>query len=565
VKDRPLSMFVGTNDGMIRAISLEEFRPTTSLEYTQSYVAGQQMWAFVPPMFLPRLKDNLTGHRITVDGIPVVKDVYFSRSATAKSDASADQFRTVLITGMRGGGNGYVALDVTNPTKPKFLWQFSDPDMGPSYAQPAIAQATWKEGTATKNGAVAILSGGLGELGNSGVIGDCTLAGGLTNPQMALGTGRFASYSNIKGAPNTRDMRVRDEIRCWKVQGRAMYFIDVATGRLIKKIFRDVSNTKFLLPSPMVSTPVIYQNDIGTRASRAFVVDADGVIWRIDMSTPDVEENDGTKGWTMRPFHDIFWDRTWAQGERSYEAPTLTTDDLGNVVVIVGTGDTDNFIKTAIENKVVSLTEVFDSKIVSSDVADKWAASVNWEKVVKTTNGLRPSELVTGSMGLYAGQLFFGTFIAKPGGNSCDFGAGRVHAVHYNAPDINDPNTKFGTVQTFGPMLLPNIAIGASDSVINVDYTEAEPNLMIMGLGITQRPSCDLADVTFNDPWGDPTIHTTSKPYDPALFLVAQGSGSTSSTSLLRANDGGRLLNVQLEVKRPKIPVRIVSWAGSVD
>jgi hypothetical protein len=49
------------------------------------------------------------------------------------------------------------------------------------------------------------------------------------------------------------------------------------------------------------------------------------------------------------------------------------------------------------------------------------------------------------------------------------------------------------------------------------------------------------------------------------LFLVAQGSGATDSGSLLRANAGGRLLNVQLEINRPKIPVRVVSWAGSVD
>jgi len=234
------------------------------------------------------------------------------------------------------------------------------------------------------------------------------------------------------------------------------------------------------------------------------------------------------------------------------------------VVVIVGTGDTDNFVKTAIENKVVSVTEVFDSKVASADEADKWAAALNWEKKVKTTGGLRRSELVTGSMGLYAGQLFFGTFIAKTGTNSCDYGAGRIHAVHYLKRNPDDENPPVGDVRTWGPQPL-DIAVGVSDSVINVDYTEAEPNLMIMGLGVTQRPSCDLADVTENDPWGESTINTTERPYDPALFLVAQGSGATSQTSLLRANEGGRLLNVQLEINRPKIPVKIVSWAGSVD
>jgi type IV pilus assembly protein PilY1 len=517
-------------------------------------------------MFVRRLKDNLTDHRITMDGSPVVKSVYFSRSPTAKASADADQYRTVLISGMRGGGKGYIALDVTNPTVPKFLWQFTDTHMGETYGQPAIAQASWLEPDGTeKNGAIAILSGGLGRLGPSGVAGDCTV-GGAANPQMLLGTSPFASYSDIKNAPLARDMRFRDNIHCWEQQGRALYIVDVATGRLIKKLFRDVSDTKHLFTSPMVSTPVIFQNDVGTRASRAFVVDADGVIWRIDLSSLEPEPSDGMKGWTARPFHDIFWDRGPAAGERTYEAPVLSTDALGNLVVIVGTGDTDNFVKPAVENRVVSVTEVFDSRVTIGEFADKWAAALNWEKIVKSTGGLVRSELVTGSMGLYAGQLFFGTFIAVSGTDACDFGAGRLHAVDFIQRDPDDANPTIGGVTTYGPKQLLNVsADAAGNTLINVASEDAISNLMIMGLGITQRPSCELTDVNISDPWNEQTIRTSSKAFDPALFLVAQGSGDANASSLLRTNAGGRLLNVQLQVNRPKVAPRIVSWAGSVD
>jgi hypothetical protein len=272
------------------------------------------------------------------------------------------------------------------------------------------------------------------------------------------------------------------------------------------------------------------------------------------------------KGWTARPFHDIFWDRGPADGERSYEAPILSTDELGNLVVIVGTGDTDNFVKPAVENRVVSLTEVFDARVTTGEFADKWAAALNWEKKVKTTGGLVPSELITGSMGLFAGQLFFGSFISvSSSSNVCDYGAGRIHAVHFTARSTTDANPTVGGVQTYGPLPLNNVAVGDAATVINVDATSAVSNLMVMGLGITQRPSCELTDVNINDPWLGQSIRSSSQNYDPALFLVAQGSGDVSATSLLRANAGGRLLNVQLELDRPEVPVRVVSWAGSVD
>ena len=564
VKDRPLTMFVGTNDGMLRAIAVEAFHPTSSPAYDDDFDAGEQMWGFVPPMLLQRLQDNLTDHRITMDGTPVVKDVYFKRSLIAKASANASDYHTVLISGMRGGGNGYIALDVTDPTDPKFLWQFTDPLMGRTYAQPAIAQATWRTPSGSlKNGAVAILSGGVGQVGNSGVANDCVNG---TNPQMLLGSTRWSGFPDIGSTTPARDLLYRTDFRCWESQGRALYFIDVETGELIKRIARDASNTRFLFPVPLVSTPVIFQNEIGTAASRAFVVDAAGVIWRIDLGTTEPQPNDGMKGWTARPFHDIFWDSDEFGGEVSYETPVMSVDELGRVVVIVGTGDTDNFLKTSVRNKVVSVTEVIDKGITALEPADSWAAALNWEKVQKP-GSFEVSELVTGSMGLFAGQLYFGSFIGVSGAD-CDYGRGRVHAVDYVKRDINDRNPVIGSnPPTYGPVVLQNVAVGSdSTSLINVTEADAEPNLMIMGLGITQRPTCDLDNPNLNDPWGQKNVVDVSSDSEPALFLVAQGSGDSGTNSVLRDNAGaGRLLNVQLEINRPKTKGRVLSWATSVD
>ena len=567
VKDRPLTMFVGTNDGMIRAISVEDFRPTTGHYAMDRFGAGEQMWGFVPPMMLRRLQDNLTDHRITMDGTPVVKDVYFDRNLSAKSDANANNYHTVLITGMRGGGRGYIALDVTDPTDPKFLWQFTDDLMGNTYAQPAIAQAVWTDSAGRpRNGAIAILPGGLGTIGPSGVSGDCT--NGATNPQMRLGSTPFFSIAEPSATTPVRDMQHRADIRCWKPEGRSIYIVDVASGELIKRIALDTGGRKYLFTSPMVSTPVIFQSEAGSLASRAFLTDADGVIWRVDLTSADPVPNDGMKGWTARPFHDIFWDGTPTSGERSFEAPVMSIDELGRVVLIVGTGDTDNFVKATVRNKVVSVTELL-TNLINVEPAELWAAGLNWEKVVKPTNGLVESELVTGSMGLVAGQLYFGSFIAVSGGNACNYGRGRIHAVDFVKRDITDENPalRSGVPKTFGPKPLTNVAVGTdASSIINVSEADAASNLMIMGLGITQRPSCELDNPNLQDPWGLNTVADVSSHSEPALFVVAQGTGDTGPNSVLKTNKGlGRLLNVQLEVKRPKTQSRVLSWATSVD
>ena len=161
-------------------------------------------------------------------------------------------------------------------------------------------------------------------------------------------------------------------------------------------------------------------------------------------------------GWTVRPFHDLFWDRGPAGGELTYEQPMLSVDTDGRLVVIVGTGDNNNFVKPTIENRVVSLTEVLDTNVTNPGRPEDFKASLNWEMRVKPTNGLVASELVTGSMGLYNGALFFATFIAITGSNACDMGKGRIHAVDYVLHDATDTN---GTnPQTYGPLRLPGLA-----------------------------------------------------------------------------------------------------------
>lgn len=118
------SVYVAANDGMLHA-----FDATT----------GEERWAYVPPQQLGemwRLADNnyATHHRYFLDGPLTVSDIY---------DGSA--WKTILVGAMGKGGRAIYALDITNPTAPKALWNFTNDNLGYTYGTPIITKigTTW--------------------------------------------------------------------------------------------------------------------------------------------------------------------------------------------------------------------------------------------------------------------------------------------------------------------------------------------------------------------------------------------------------------------------------------
>jgi type IV pilus assembly protein PilY1 len=118
---RPDTVFVGANDGMLHA-----FRADTLAE----------LFAYVPSFVVKNLRDlTLPGyvHRSYVDATPEV----------AEARVGAD-WKTVLVSGAGGGGQGVFALDVSNPAgfgAGHVLWEFSDrddPSLGNVLGRPRI-------------------------------------------------------------------------------------------------------------------------------------------------------------------------------------------------------------------------------------------------------------------------------------------------------------------------------------------------------------------------------------------------------------------------------------------
>ncbi|MDQ7785239.1 MAG: PilC/PilY family type IV pilus protein [Desulfomonilaceae bacterium] len=145
--------YVGANDGMVHAFLMAVWDDThnrwdykcenypyidfdSNKDGRSSVSCGDHLWAFIPGNMAGELMnlcntnygDTSGGacmHRTMVDLSPKAYDVYID------PDGSGDeprQWRTVIVGGQRGGGDTYFALDVTNPYRPKVLWQHSMTD-----------------------------------------------------------------------------------------------------------------------------------------------------------------------------------------------------------------------------------------------------------------------------------------------------------------------------------------------------------------------------------------------------------------------------------------------------
>lgn len=166
-------VYVGSNDG-----SLHGFNACVVGVHAgcSAAVAGKELIAYVPSMVhanLSKLTDknyNLN-HRYFVDGSPMVADANLGT-------AGLPRWASVLVGSMNSGGQGYFALDVSNPnilsrTAPTFdasnaasllLWEFSsadDSDMGYTHNLPPIDPFTSQARQIVKmeNGKWAVIVG----------------------------------------------------------------------------------------------------------------------------------------------------------------------------------------------------------------------------------------------------------------------------------------------------------------------------------------------------------------------------------------------------------------------
>jgi type IV pilus assembly protein PilY1 len=220
---RPATVFTAANDGMLHAFDASN---------------GEERFAYVPRITMSKLWNltsttYATNHIFTTDGSPELGDVKIG-----------EEWRTVLVAGLNGGGRGYYALDVTEAHKGiiKPLWELcasstvcasrNDPDIGLTFGNPQFGM--W-------NGKWVVL---------------------LTS-----------GYNNVPGV---------DGVNSGDGKGY-LYIVDVASGAILKKIGTGGGDPS--TPSGFAKITAI-TSDPSADPTFTYVYggDNDGRMWRFDLT-----------------------------------------------------------------------------------------------------------------------------------------------------------------------------------------------------------------------------------------------------------------------------------------
>jgi type IV pilus assembly protein PilY1 len=249
-------IYAGANDGFLRGFDAGTYQAAASPPgYDRG--TGTELFGFMPWSVRQKIKELPleTDRRGTyyVDGSPSVADVWFYPTATTTTKAiSGSEWKTILIGGLRQGGKGYYALDITDPAAgsyPGYLWEYpqeGDPDnslplLGESWSDPVITRVRVKIGSGSYERWVAVVSGG---------------------------------YS-VTGDPNNAGYSAA------ATEGRGLFMIDIATGRLLaKKVFGpgtgQVPDMLYAIPS----APAVLDLDFDGFADVIYVGDLGGNLWK---------------------------------------------------------------------------------------------------------------------------------------------------------------------------------------------------------------------------------------------------------------------------------------------
>lgn len=521
-KERPLMLYTATVDGQLHAFQVASNKSSDTFKVDA--VANNELWSFFPPYVLPRILGTYDQQAILLDGAPVVKDVVFERTQ-ANADAGTAAWRTVLLAGGGAGGSFYYALDITDPTKPSFLWQLSTDDagnalFGQTTSTPAIATIPLTENSVKKEVAVAILPGG------------------STNVRAGSCARQITSWPNVDPS---KTYTPRSSVRCWGTAGaanpsRSLTIVRLDTGKVLMN-FRGAAidgppnlttNKKVgVFDSPISGVPVPYPAVTGQVSNRVYVGDSDGTLWRVDLS------NSNPANWTVS----MAWDAyslsgdTATGGEPIQTPPVIAVDPIGDNVILFSTGDQEQFTASgSIKTRAWSIKD--------QPKVGKFETKANW--YLPFVNGTR----VTGPMALFDSVAYFATFTPTPAsGNACSDGYGSVWGVDYIKTEGTDdkPTPRYET-----------------QPGVFATHEDQGAGTVVFGVAVTQTPTCSDTTSYTDDGLGSRTsVSGAAGGAFQLVFQTGKGGGNDGTNSKTKTT--------VVELANPVQVTRIDSWASVVE
>lgn len=641
--DRPTMLFVSTLDGLLHGIYTGEHdgvdlngrqlkikrreyskdntggegdAPSVSTPAVNPTSSQREAWAYSPELLRKQYALFSDRQPNLLDGGLVVRDVRLCHEktslnqnkqaclavATSGSLPGSQQWRSVLVAGLGQSGSGYFALDVTrtgqldengNATVPDPipLWE-----LGPDWEQRQIRSrqgsdfdarfssstqpANW---TSTDRSCLAnpsdvreldtysFMGLSTGEPEVATVILDVKANERVQRPVAIFSAGQASA--GAAGDTCLRDLR----------SGRAIYVVDLQTGTILRRFvsyFDGTTEKRF--EAAVVGSPTAYNNVPGTVANRAFTGDSWGRLFRIDMSSPKVEdwrvdkmydpcEDDDLRASIASKFsgnadvsaaigdcsnnRNIF-------GEGAFK-PSVALGRERNIVVTYGLGDRTDISTANKVQAVIALTEKVNDKNNSNFV--EFTLETDSDETVLWRYVFEEGEKLTGEPVIFNKGTYFTTYvenILQP----CEAGNSRIYGLDYEGDGtggvrgfFNKSQLNFTSCPTTG---IDGVLCG--DDPNNTEYaiwTGPEEPALIRGLSITLGPVCSLD-------FGDPANQQFNEKADPQPTLLATMGGAKPPNSSfgegnpdpLASNDLLSRFKVQLQPPRSQLmPLSFVS------
>ncbi|KUJ79645.1 hypothetical protein AWR36_014960 [Microbulbifer flavimaris] len=408
-------VYVGANDGMLHGFNAE---------------TGEEVFGYVPSLVLDAARyeglhsftHSEYSHNYYVDLTPTVSDIYIDPDGGNK-----EEWLSVLVGGLRGGGKGYFALNVTDPARLNetfadeiVMWEFDGADdaanLGHSYSEAQIAKLN--------NGKWAVIFGNgynsdNGEAGLFVVYIEDGLDGSWTAGEWKyISTGMGASATGRKNglsSPRLIDLngdRIVDRVYAGDLMGNMWSFdlsatADSGWGVYGGKPLFSAGAQAGEPSAAIMSAPLVARNTAVTGAgANVLVMFGTGQY----LNSGDLVDD------TASAFYAV-WDNDYTLGSNSVVADDLAT----RVLADDGTArqvDYDN-----------PLTEALD-----------WTSQQGWKILLDTgdVNGTGfAGERVISSATLRRNTLFFSTVSPNP--QPCaSSGRGYLMSLDFRTGEAND-------------------------------------------------------------------------------------------------------------------------------
>jgi hypothetical protein len=338
-------LLIGSNEGQLHAFHAGLFDGAVHdgvVEGEFDDGGGQELFSFMPRIVLPKVRQlaQTTKQDWTVDGTMVVDDVFIDPTHLGTPTAEEREWRTVAVGGLREGGSGYYALDITQPDKfepgplaggfflpesgaayvPSCLSAYSTAECGPLQFPTELWEFIDAEiADEDLNG-----SADLGEswsIPNSGLLRVIEAGEQVDKFVAVFGGGMDPAKSDLAGD--------------W------LYIVDIETGKPIYK-------RQLVGSAP--SEPAAVDTDQNGYLDTIYIGTTAGFMYKVDVSVPAVVETIDILGTTVRRITDAAWEPfpIFSTGGRPIYFPpaVVFVAKLGRFALGFGTGDREDLWST---------------------------------------------------------------------------------------------------------------------------------------------------------------------------------------------------------------------------